>query len=53
MGKIDLFETAFLKPSPIYMGGEKLIGRVNIKLKDPLKINSIYVNFVGSGRVRW
>jgi hypothetical protein len=53
MGKIDLFEIVFSKPQTIYMGGDLLTGQLNIKTNEPLKINSIYINLSGTGRVRW
>jgi hypothetical protein len=45
MGKFDLFSIMLEKP--IYMAGETLIGTINIKLKEKLKINGINLLLIG------
>ena len=45
MGKFDLFSIMLGKQ--IYMAGETLVGTVNIKLKEKLKINGINLLLIG------
>jgi hypothetical protein len=45
MGKFDLFSIMLQKP--IYTAGETLIGTVNIKLKEKLKINGFNLLLIG------
>jgi len=51
MVKISNFEVVIKKT--IYFSGEKLTGNVYIKSNERVSINSVFVNFLGTGRVRW
>ena len=51
MVKIEYFEVIIDKP--IFLSGERLTGRVLIKSKERVSINSIFVHFLGTGRVHW
>lgn len=53
MGKIDYFTIALQKPNAIYFSGEQLIGTVNIRVSERLKINSVKMQINGSARVHW
>lgn len=53
MGKIDYFTIALQKPNPIYFSGEPLIGTVNIRVSERLKINCVKMVINGSARVHW
>ena len=53
MGKIDAFSIGFQKPQPVYVGGETVVGVINIQVKERLKINSVSMTIQGSGDVHW
>ena len=53
MGKIDYFSIFLNKPNPIFLNGEPMTGSVNLRVRERLKINSIYMVLQGKSRVLW
>ena len=53
MGKIDYFSIVLNKPNPIFLNGEPMTGTVNLRVRERLKINSIYMVLQGKSRVLW
>ena len=53
MGKVQYFTILLQKPSPIYFPGETIIGCVNVKVTERLKINSFKCLVDGSSNVHW
>jgi hypothetical protein len=53
MGTIDAFNILLDKPSAIFTVGETCSGRVYLKIKERLKINSFSMRFWGCADVHW
>jgi hypothetical protein len=53
MGKIDYFTIRLQKADPIYYSGETLIGNIQLRVKERLKINSIKMMITGTARIYW
>lgn len=53
MKKIEYFTINLEKTDPIYFAGETLTGKVNIRILDRLKINSLKMLLEGVSKVDW
>jgi hypothetical protein len=53
MGKLEYFRIILNKSFTIYKPNEKVIGSVELKVKEKLKIRSISILLSGNADVRW
>ena len=53
MGKVDLFTIILDRQNAIYMASETVTGKLIIRIKERLKINSIKMLLTGFSRVHW
>jgi hypothetical protein len=53
MGKIDYFTINLQKADAIFHSGETIVGTVNLRVKERLKINSVKMVITGGARVHW
>lgn len=53
MAKIVAFKIALEKRPSIFFPGEKLSGRVLVRLTESLNVNNLHVNLVGNAKVHW
>ena len=50
---ITLLKIVLNKPNQVYFTGEVIIGTVNLKLTERLRIKSVRVSAIGYGQVQW
>lgn len=53
MGNIEIFEILLEKEPPIYHPGDRMFGKVRVKLRNKLKINFIKIIVNGYASVIW
>jgi hypothetical protein len=52
-GRVDLFKITIQKPKPTYYSSESLIGFVNLRVLQKIRISQISVLLIGDGKVKW
>lgn len=53
MVKIDYFNVVLEKPSAVYFSGEKVVGSLNYKVSDRIKVTAVKLTATGDTVVRW
>lgn len=53
MDKVSVFKIALDKRPSIYLPGDKISGKVIIRVTESVKIENVHVNLIGDAKVHW